>query len=439
MTERPASLPPYPTSEAPSGRWYHGITAYQWTVVLLASAGWVFDAFEGQLFNIERDQMLADILGVDHQHPEVRKWGEYFLGIFLVGGTLGGIGFGWLGDRIGRNPTMALTILFYSVFSGLTYFATQLWHIGVLRFLVAMGVGGEWAVGATLVAEVVPARARAHLGGFFHSTSVLGAWLAAWVGLLAPDWRTAFLVGVAPAALVVAVRLCLGESPMWLAARSKASTRKAAGSFRELLVDHPRWRRHALLGACFAAVGLGTFWTVTVAGQDLTKTFLLHHGVSVSEATDRAKFAYGNVQVLGAAVGMLAFGPIASRLGRRPTFAIYHLASLVIVPVTCFLPTTFPVLLVLLPLYGGFTLGIHAGYAIYFPELFPHHLRATGSGFCFNGGRLLASIALVFSGWLKSQPHVSLPMAVSGMGLLFLVGLVLLLFLPETHKQPLPE
>ncbi|GIW96501.1 MAG: MFS transporter [Pirellulaceae bacterium] len=419
-------------------RWYEGVTWYQWTVVIVASAGWVFDAFEGQLFNVERDQMLAELLRVGQDHPEVRKWGEYFLGVFLVGGTIGGIGFGWLADRIGRNPTMALTILFYSVFSGLTYFATELWQVGVLRFLVAMGVGGEWAVGASLVAEVVPSHARAHLGGLFHSTSVLGVWLAAWVGLLAPNWRVAFLVGVLPALLVVAVRWWLRESPVWLAARQQRDRRSATRIFQQLLIDDRRWRLHAVAGACFAAVGLGTFWTVTVAGQDLAKWFLLRQGISMDEATQRAKFAYGNIQLLGTAAGMLAFGPLARRWGRKKTFIFYHLASLVVVPVTCFAPSSYGGLLLLLPLYGAFTVGIHAGYAIYFPELFPHHLRATGSGFCFNGGRLLASVTLLFSGWLKSQPNLDPPVAISIMSLLFLVGIILLWFLPETRDQELP-
>lgn len=420
--------------------WYRGVSRYQWLVVIIASAGWVFDAFEGQLFNIERNQMLAEILNVAQDHPDVRRWGDFFLGVFLVGGTVGGIGFGWLGDRWGRNPTMVLTILFYSVFSGLTYFATELWHVGTLRFLVAMGVGGEWAVAAALVAEVVPKHARAHMAGLFHSTSVLGTFLAAGVGLAVSDWRHAFLIGVLPAGLVVWVRARIEEPESWHAAKQRAAAGGGAqlGSFHDLLFN-PKWARRAILGGLLAAVGLGTFWAVTVAGQDLAKDFLVRRGVPVGEATAQAKFAYGIVQTLGAGVGMLSFGPLAVRFGRRPTFMFFHAVSLIIVPMTCFLPTSYPVLLAFLPLYGFFTLGLHAGYAVYFPELFPHHLRSTGTGFCFNGGRLVASSALVFSGWLKALPGVDLRVAVSGMSLLFLVGLVILVFLPETRGQELPE
>lgn len=417
-------------------KWYEGVTRYQWLVVIIASAGWVFDAFEGQLFNIERNQMLADILRVPEDHPEIRRWGDLFLGIFLVGGTLGGIFFGWLGDRWGRKPTMVLTILFYSIFSGLTYFATDLWHVGVLRFLVAMGVGGEWAVAAALVAEVVPPHARAHMSGLFHSTSVLGAFFAAWVGIAVGDnWRLAFLVGVLPSLLVLWVRARVEEPESWHAAKAHGAQ---LGSFRDLLLN-PRWAKRAIFGVLLAAVGLGTFWAVTVAGQDIAKDFLVRHGTPAAEATARAKFAYGNVQALGAAVGMLAFGPLAVRLGRKRAFVFYHLAALVIVPITCFAPTNYAMLLVLLPLFGAFTLGIHAGYAVYFPELFPNHLRATGTGFCFNGGRLLAASMLVFSSWLKALPGMDLRVAISAMALLFLLGLLVLLGLPETKGQPLPE
>ena len=134
--------------------WYDGVTRYQWLILAIASAGWVFDVYEGQIFNITRSQMLAEILG--GQGGDVKKYGDMFLGIFLLGGTVGGLAAGSLADRFGRRPIMLLTILMYSLFSGLTFFATELWHVASLRFLVAMGVGGEWAVAASLVAEVFP-------------------------------------------------------------------------------------------------------------------------------------------------------------------------------------------------------------------------------------------------------------------------------------------
>ncbi len=435
------NIPPPTGDTAPPARWYHGVTRYQWLVLVIASAGWVFDAYEGQVFNITRNDLLTDILQAAHNAPEVRRYGDVFLGVFLVGGAFGGILFGSLADRWGRKPVMVATILFYSVFAGLTYFANNLWQVGVLRFLVAMGVGGEWAVAATLVAEVFPKHARAHASGLFHATSVLGTWLAAAVGLaVGVHWRYAYLISVIPALLVLWVWSSVKEPESWTQARHKAATGEGGklGSFRELFF-HRVWGPRALLGMVLAAVGLGTFWSVTVAGQDLMLDLLLRDGMDEAQARAEAKFAYGIVQTIGGGLGLLSFGPICVRLGRRRTFILLQALSLVVVPVTCYLPTTYLQLLLLLPLLGFVTLGTHAGFAIYFPELFPNHLRSTGAGFCFNAGRLLASPVLIISGMLKALPGVDLRLGITLMSLLFVIGIVVMFFLPETKDQPLPE
>src|SRR3989441_6518066 len=146
-------------------RWYQGISRYQWLILAIASAGWVFDVYEGQIFNITRNQLLADILKASGSDADIKRYGDIFLGIFLLGGTAGGLLFGSLADRWGRKPTMAATILMYSLCSGLTYFADSLWQVAALRFLVAMGVGGEWGVAARLGAQVFSPQARARALG----------------------------------------------------------------------------------------------------------------------------------------------------------------------------------------------------------------------------------------------------------------------------------
>lgn len=435
---------PLPAHAAPPGtpqRWYQGVTSYQWLILIIASVGWIFDAYEGQIFNITRDQLLADILKVPMGHPSIREWGDKFLGVFLVGGALGGIFFGSLADRWGRKPTMVLTILFYSIFTGLTYFANHLWEVGALRFLVAMGVGGEWAVGAALVAEVFPKHARTHASGIFHSTSILGTWFASLAGLaVGMQWRYAYLLSILPALLVVWVWASVKEPESWKAAHAKAASGQDVkiGSLSELLF-HRVWGPRALLGMCLAAVGLATFWGVSVAGQDLAKDFLIKHGADPVKAVAQSKFAYGFIQAAGSGIGLLSFGPICARLGRKRTFLMMHVLGVLIVPIVCYAPQTYAQLLLLLPLLGFIGLTNHAGYAIYFPELFPNHLRSTGAGFCFNGGRLVAAPMLFFSGWLKSQPGMDLRLAISLLGLTFLLGVVVILRLPETKGQPLPE
>jgi hypothetical protein len=290
-------------------------------------------------------------------------------------------------------------------------------------------------VAAAFVAEVFPLRSRGYAASIFHASSVLGTFLAALAGwAVGQEWRFVYLLGVLPALLVVGVRAGVSEPKSWLQTEGTA-----AGSVWELLA-HPVWRKRALLGLLLASVGLVTFWAITIAGQDLAKQQLQSEGVPEAAAQETAKLAYGFVETTGGALGLLAFGPLAMRWGRRRTFIVWHLAALVIVPVTCHVPANYWQLLALLPLYGFFTLGIHAGYALYFPELFPTRLRATGAGFCFNGGRIVVAVAMIFSAWLKSLPQMKdLRLALTLLSGLFLLGVVIVCFLPETKGQPLPE
>jgi len=433
MNDTSAKNSPDIPADAP---WYAGVTRYQWLVLLIASAGWVFDVYEGQIFNITRTQMLGEFLG--ESSSEIPKYGDIFLGIFLLGGTIGGLLFGSLADRYGRRPIMIVTILMYSIFSGLTFFADSLWQVAALRFLVAMGVGGEWAVAASLVAEVFPARARAHASGIFHATSVLGTWMAAIAGMVVgAQWRYAYLIGILPALLILWVRSSVKEPEKWQE-KKQADADGKMGSFRDLLLN-PQWRGRALLGMLLAAIGLGTFWSVTVAGQDLARHIRLEEGATAEQASQSAKFAYGIVQTTGGGLGLLSFGPLCAWLGRKKTFMLFHLLALAIVPIACFIPQTYFQLLMILPLFGFLTMGMHSGYAIYFPELFPTHLRATGTSFCFNGGRLLAVPVLIFSGSLKSTAGVDLNWALTGLATLFLLGILVISFLPETRNQELPD
>ncbi|VAX38702.1 Uncharacterized MFS-type transporter, partial [hydrothermal vent metagenome] len=409
--------------------WYKVVTKYQWLVLLIASAGWIFDVYEGQIFNITSGSMFEEILrndGIDHKENKV-FYKDMFLGIFLLGGTVGGLWFGSLADKHGRRPIMMITILMYSIFSGLTYFADTLWHVAVLRFFVAMGVGGEWAIAASLVAEVFPKRFRAQASGIFHASSVLGTWLAAFVGILVGmNWRYAYLFGILPAILILVVRILIKEPEKWQTTKTESNA-LPAGSFSDLL-GNKNWNKNAFLGMLLAAVGLATFWSVVVAGQGLAMQMLLAAGTKPAEASTSAKFAYGFIQTAGGGLGLLTFGPMAAKWGRKKVFFFFHLMAIIMVPIACYVPQTYQQLLFILPVFGFFTLGMHAGYAIYFPELFPTHLRATGTSFCFNGGRLLAVPLLFLSGYLKESHVLGLTTAVSLLSLLYLLGIVVILF-----------
>jgi MFS family permease len=424
------------------GRWYQGIARYQWIVLIIACLGWIFDVFEGQIFAVFKTPALADVLGVAENDPVVGWYANLGFASFLIGGTVGGLLFGILADRIGRRQTMVWSILTYSIFSGLHYFATDWTHIIALRFLVAMGVAGEWAIAASMVSEVFPKRARAAAGGIFHASSVLGAAMASMMGIFldkASDWRVAFLVGLVPALLVVWVLVSLKESEKWQAAtrgdQDEKKPKPKAGSLRELL-GAGRWWRRALIGLGLASVGLGTYWGIYAWGPELVRE-VLRGVVSDEVARSKASFAYLIMNFTGGLAGLLLFAPISMATNRRTAFALYHLGALIVAPLTFLGCQAYWHTLIMLPLTAFFVVGMHAGYAIYFPELFPTRLRATGASFCFNVGRLVSALMLLVRGQLRDL--IGLRWAVSSMALLFLVGLLLLWIAPETKDQELPE
>ena len=418
------------------GPWYEDVTAAQWLVLAIASAGWIFDVYEGQLFTIFKTPALVELLG--EGNPTLNLHANVTFALFLVGGAVGGLGFGVLGDRIGRVRAMSLTILVYSVFSALTFFVRSVWELDALRFLVALGTGGEWAIAAALVAETFPPRARAFASGMFHASSVLGVALASLTGwlLVGPGaWRWGFLLGLAPALLILWIRLSLREPEGWERTRGRSASAEDLGSLKELLGD-PRWAPRALIGLGLAAVGLATYWGIYAWAPELVGE-ILGPSVSPERKQSAASLAYLLMGLTGGLLGLLSFAPLANRRGRRAAFAAYHVGALIFVPLTFLGARTYTQALILLPTMAFFVVGMHAGYAIYLPELFPTRLRATGSSFCFNLGRLLTAALLIARAMLG--PRFDFRHGVVAMSSLFLVGLCLLAIAPETRGRELLE
>jgi MFS family permease len=442
-------------SSAPGTSWHHEVTPYQWMVLAIASAGWVFDVFEGQIFGSCMNQALPALL----RGTGLEQHREFFINVglaaFLAGGAAGGVIFGMMADRWGRRGTMAVTILMYSLFTGLTFFAETWWQLTILRFLVGLGVGGEWAVAAAVVAEVFPPRARPVASGIFHATSVLGTYLAVLAGLfvVAADengWRWGFLLGVAPALLVFWVRVGMREPESWQSARALAETdtNRRLGRFADLFSTRTL-SRNTLLATGLAIIGLATFWGTHFRGKDLLRNAVARASeysatVLPSEAAVRRLQNYEMLGMFlattGGGIGLLSFAPISQRLGRRRAFALFHVGGFVLVVLAYLLADSVAGLIISLPVFGFCTLGMHAGYAVYFPELYPTRLRGTGTGFCFNAARMVVVPVILVFGALQGPPlKLGLPTAMLILSSLFLLGLVLLIFAPETRGQPLPE
>jgi len=422
--------------------WRYGVTPYQWLVLLVAWLGWVFDSMDSTIYALVLQPALHDLLHSTGGGPvtaDVIGWyGGIIFAIFLIGWAIGGVLFGVLADYFGRTKTLVFTILIYAVFTGLAALSHTWWQLALFRFLTALGIGGEWAAGAALVAEVWPENKRAKAAGILQSAWAGGFLLAAVISLLLRDcgWRPLFVVGIAPALVALLVRLWVKEPERWV--RARAAERQAGNTRPQKLAElfSPGLARSTWVGSGLAFVAVFGLWGATNWTPTLIRALPDLHGLGASELTSRVSYATMLLNV-GALAGYLTFGPLADRVGRRRVFALMCLGSLVMLPVTFLTPRTYGEVLLLLPLLGFFNNGIFSGFAIYLPELYPTRLRATGAGFCFNIGRLLASAGPFITGYLVATLG-SFSLAVCAVAVIYLGGLLILPFAPETRGQPLP-
>jgi MFS family permease len=254
-------------------RWWEGITRYQWLVLAVAAVGWLFDTMDGNLFNLVRKVALTELVGAD----EATRYGGIITAIFLVGWSAGGFIFGILGDRIGRTRTMIFTILTYATFTGLGGLAQTWEQLALARFLTGLGVGGEWAAGAAIVAEVFPARSRPMALGTLQALSAVGNMIAAVVsfGLAGVSWRWVFAVGALPALVAIWVRRSIKEPDSWHQARAVAAidVSRQLGAFGDLFRD-PTLRRNTIVGTLMAIAGVGGLWGAAFWTPDLVQGVL---------------------------------------------------------------------------------------------------------------------------------------------------------------------
>jgi MFS family permease len=498
-----------PTTLDPNDKrpWHQHLNRYHWFVLVVAALGWLFDCLDQQLFTLARPTAMRDLLGVPAGDPSINLWAGYVTTVFILGWATGGLIFGALGDRIGRAKTMVLTILLYSACTGLSALSRTVWDFAFYRFLTGLGVGGEFAVGVALVAEVMPAAARARALSLLQALSAFGNISAALIGLaLAPleaqgisAWRIMFVIGALPALLALVIRRRLKEPERWQKVSHTSGVEQKRGSYAELF-GNPRWRKSAIVGLFLAIPGVVGLWGIGFFSGDLSRAVFRKsitppimaelQAASVSNperaATlaklaewetnqtpkeDRTKLSDAEaviakevegkissqltmwqsgtlfMQQVGAFLGMYGFGWMAQRFGRKPTFLLAYITAMFTtawVFWTLDAPTD---IFWKIPIMGFCQLSLFAGYAIYFPEIFPTYLRSTGTSFCYNVGRYVAAFGPTIFGTLTSTvfsgPDFPQPMnwrwAGVSMSAVFLIGVVALLFAEETKGKPLPE
>ncbi|MCS7252557.1 MAG: MFS transporter [Armatimonadota bacterium] len=424
-------------------RWYEGLTGYHFLVLVVASLGWAFDTMDQWLFVLTRQPALASLLNAAPGDPIVAKYTGIVQAIFIFGWATGGFLFGIVGDKIGRTRAMMITILLYAGFTGITALSQTWWDFAIYRFLCGLGVGGEFAAGAALVAEVFPERSRAAALGIMQASSALGNILAGLINLTigaSPvlGWRYVYAVGFFPALLVFIIRLFIREPERWERAKVVAASGvERLGNFAELFSDR-RWRRNTIVGVSLVTVGVIGFWGIGTWSPDLLRSVLNPQNLAELKApTERAVSIAIMMQNAGAFFGILAWAWLAERIGRRGAFACSFLLCLVVVPLTFQSVNSFSDALLLFPLMGFFTTSLFGGYAVYFPELYPTRLRATGTGFCYNVARYLAIAGPYTFGHLRAAYGIRA--AGSILSLVFLLGLFVLPAAPETKGKPLPE
>jgi MFS family permease len=447
--------------------WWKELTRYQWFVFIVASLGWLFDTMDQQLFNLARISAVRNLLGVVpgdmSMEGQVDWYGGVATTVFMVGWAIGGLFFGVLGDKIGRAKTMMLTVLCYSAFTGLSALSRNVYDFAFYRFLTGLGVGGQFAVGVALVAEVMSDRARPFALGLLQALSAVGNMLAASTNLvlgkleeagqIESSWRIMFLIGLAPALLAIPIFLRLKEPERWKAAASDDEIATAGkpklGSMGELFGD-PRWRRNTLVGMVLAFAGVVGLWGIGFFSFDLVDVVFRKHfkgqGLSPQQIAGKLTFWKGITSLLqngGAFFGIYAFALVTHRIGRKPAFAISFVLAAAATAMTFWFLDSFWQIFVLIPIMGFCQLALFGGYAIYFPELFPTRLRSTGTSFCYNVGRLVAAAGPSVKGLLTSRVFAGYvePMRYAGLTMcsVFLVGLLALPFAPETKGKPLPE
>jgi MFS family permease len=449
------------------GPWWKGLSGYQWFVFIVAALGWLFDTMDQQLFNLARISAVRELLGNQAGNAgfaaSVDWHGGVATSVFMIGWALGGFAFGILGDKIGRAKTMLLTVLCYSVFTGLSALSGDVWQFAGYRFLTGLGVGGQFAVGVALVAEVMPDRSRPFALGWLQALSAVGNMLAACTNLvlgtleesgrIASSWRIMFFIGLAPALLAIPIFLRLKEPERWKAAahgKETAGTSKPRlGSLAELF-GNPRFRRNTIVGMILAFAGVVGLWGIGFFSFDLVDVVFRKHfegqGLSSQQIAGKLTFWKGITSLLqngGAFFGIYAFARITHVIGRRPAFAISFILAAAATAATFWFLETFWQIFVLIPIMGFCQLALFGGYAIYFPELFPTRLRSTGTSFCYNVGRLVAAAGPSIKGLFTSKVFAGLPepMRYAGISMcsVFLIGLLALPFAPETKGKPLPE
>jgi len=435
--------------------WYRSLNRDQWKVLIASNLGWTFDGFEIFALFLTVGFALRQLLDAA-QYAAIPQYAGYVLACTVFGWATGGVIGGIIADYIGRKRTMMLAILAYSLTTGLSALAWDWESFAVLRFLVGVAIGSEWATGASIVSELWPDHSRGKGGGLLQCGAGIGGLLASGVWLLiggtGPSaWRWMYLIGVLPAFIVLWIRRNIPESPRWERAderRRAARDLKRSGAAldsenvaltRFTVVDlfADRTVRRPLIGSLLMMFSVTfAFWGVSTFIPTYVGSIAAKVGLSAPYYAGLAGFITSGCGI----VGFIVLGFLADTIGRKPTAMLFYFMCLVLTPLVYLWGQSqdIGVVLFLVGVFGFFTLGIWAWAPVWLPELFPTRMRGTAVAFAFNAPRFISCTGPLIAGTLIVGLG-GYGMAATIIGLFFVLGVVAAPFLPETRGQPLPE
>jgi MFS family permease len=405
-----------------------------YATLLAAFLGWMFDGLEMGIFPLVARPALQDFQLANGAVSEqfIQHWMGIITAAFLIGAAAGGLAFGWLGDRIGRVRAMTLSVLVYSIFTGLKYFAREPSDLAILRFISALGMGGEWSLGVALVMEAWPEGKRPLMAGLIGLSSNMGFALIAVIGIFfqttVHSWRWVMLVGSSPALLAIAIIWFVPESEKW---KNSVITKGRAKPVKE--VFGPRLLKNTLLGILIASIPLIVTWGIVL--------WIPLWADQMTGGTQPRVKAYSLLAIsAGACLGAFVAPLCGKSIGRRPVYLCLCLGSFLTCSVLFRVFNSYsPAFLAVSALAGLFTSSFYGWLPQYLPELFPTRVRATGQGVCYNFGRILTALCAWKMGTLMLWFNNSYALAGETVVFIYVIGIVAIWFLPETIGCPLPD
>jgi MFS family permease len=437
---------------APEIPWYRLLSKSQWSTLIAANLGWMFDGYETYAALLSAGAASRQLLDPS-QYSQIPSYAGLVISMTLLGWGFGGLIGGVIADYLGRKRTMMLAIFAYSIMTGLSAFAWDWVSFVALRFAVGVAIGSEWVTGTSIVSELWPDQARGRGVGLMQCGFGIGFFLAsfAWlfVGAAGPDaWRYMFIIGVSPALMTLWVRQAIPESERWEhvnTRRRAAVKRKRQGETlgaeelalaRITLVDlfaDPEVRRRIILASLMSLSTTLAFWAIGAWIPPYAAAAAINAGLDGQQWASYAAMANTGASVIGYA----AFGFLADALGRKAVTIFYVVAAFLSVPLVFVWAGGLPIMVLAAALSGVFVTGQYTWMAAWLPELFPTRVRATAAGFVFNMPRLIAWIGPIISGWIIANlggfSHAAVIIA-----LVYIVSIAAALFLPETKGKPLP-